>query len=317
MKLGQMLPPKPCRQWKIAAQLGVKYAVTKAAPELSGMKDPSDFKSLKTVFDSFKDAGLQLYALEGDEFDMSRIKLGKPGRDEDIEKYIAMLRNMGRLGIRLLCYNFMAGVGWFRTRNDTPERGGALSCEFDISQTKKIPPLFPAGQLWENYEYFIRAVIPAAEEANVVMALHPDDPPVPLLMGFPRIFITSQAYRRAMSAADSPAHKITFCQATFKAMGEDVCELVKLFREKIAFLHFRDIDGTAERFKETFHDNGPGNMPELLRTAGAYCPDCLLRPDHTPAMVGEGPGTGYTVLGNIFAIGYIKGILDSIGVTYE
>ncbi|MBQ6596869.1 MAG: mannonate dehydratase, partial [Lentisphaeria bacterium] len=127
MKLGLMLPVKPDLQWTLASQLGVKYAVTKAAPELSGMNDPSDYDALKIVRDRFSEAGFELYALEGDEFDMSRIKLGLPGRDEDLEKYRKMLLNMGRLGLKLLCYNFMVGVGWFRSRNDLKERGGALT----------------------------------------------------------------------------------------------------------------------------------------------------------------------------------------------
>ena len=87
MKCSLMLPAKPTLQWQLARQLGIDYAVTKAAPELTGMPDPSDYDSLKIVRDRFADAGFKLYALEGDEFDMTRIKMGLPGRDEDIEKY--------------------------------------------------------------------------------------------------------------------------------------------------------------------------------------------------------------------------------------
>lgn len=108
-----MLPAVPDRQWELAAQLGIKYAVTKASPEQSGLKDPSDYDSLKAVCDRFQEAGFKLYALEGDEFDMNRIKLGLPGREEDIQKYCRMLKNMGQLGIKLLCYNFMGGIGGF------------------------------------------------------------------------------------------------------------------------------------------------------------------------------------------------------------
>ena len=110
MKCSLMLPVKPNLQWQLARQLGIEYAVTKAAPELSGMNDPSDYEALKIVRDRFADAGFKLYALEGDEFDMTRIKMGLPGRDEDIEKYCKMLTNMGKLGLKLLCFNFMAGV---------------------------------------------------------------------------------------------------------------------------------------------------------------------------------------------------------------
>ena len=152
-----MLPVKPDIRWQLAAQLGVKYAVTKAAPELSGLPDPSDFSALRTVRDRFADAGFTLYALEGDEFDMSRIKLGLPGRDEDIGKYRKMLANMGRLGIRILCFNFMAGVGWFRSRNDLKERGGALTSGFDLADINNDVPLrITEEQLWNNLFYFLK-----------------------------------------------------------------------------------------------------------------------------------------------------------------
>ena len=152
MKLGWMLPVKPDIQWEVAAQLGIRYAVTKAAPELSGLSDPSDYESLKEISDRFRERGFRLYALEGDEFDMSRIKLGLPGRDEDIERYQQMLRNMGRLGIELLCYNFMAGIGWFRTRSDLPERGGALTSGFNLEEIDNNVPLkVTEEEMWRNY----------------------------------------------------------------------------------------------------------------------------------------------------------------------
>ena len=314
MKLGMMLPVEPDLQWQLAAQLGVKYAVTKAAPELSGLKDPSDFDALKVVRDRFTAAGFELYALEGDEFDMSRIKLGLPGRDEDLEKYRQMLRNMGQLGLKLLCYNFMAGVGWFRSRADLPERGGALTSGFDLTEIDNDVPLkITEEQLWENYAYFLRNVLPAVEEAGVKMGLHPDDPPVSPLFGYSRILTSAAAFRKALALSPSPSHGITFCQASFRAMGEDVFELIPEFGERIFFLHFRDITGTRTKFRETFHDNGPTDMAELLKTAGKFAPDCLIRPDHTPRMAGEtGGNTGYTILGNLFATGYIRGIMDAL-----
>lgn len=315
MKLAMMLPAVHDRQWDLAAQLGVRYAVTKAAPELSGLSDPSDFASLRKVRDNFRAAGFELYALEGDEFDMSRIKLGLPGRDEDIEKYRLMLRNMGKLGISLICYNFMGGVGWYRTDTDLTERGGALASGFDIRHAEQKPLQITQEQMWENYRYFIDAVIPVAEEAGVQMGLHPDDPPIPELLGYSRIFTNADAYRRAMSLSDSPSHGITFCQATFRVMGEDVFSLLKEFGEKIFFLHFRDTNGCSDCFRETFHDNGPTDMAELMRLSAKYAPNCLVRADHTPSMAGEGTqNTGYTTLGNLFAVGYIRGLAEGAGI---
>lgn len=319
MKLGLMLPVKQNIQWTLAAQLGVKYVITKAAPELSGLNDPSDYNALKTVRDRFAEAGFELYALEGDEFDMTRIKLGLPGRDEDLERYRKMLLNMGRLGLKLLCYNFMAGVGWFRSDNNLKERGGALTSGFDLNQINNNVELqITEEEMWRNYEYFLKAVLPAAEEAGVKLGLHPDDPPVSPLLGYSRILTSADSYRKVMQMSSSACHGITFCQATFRAMGEDVFSLIREFGQRIFFLHFRDVTGTKENFRETFHDNGPTDMAELLKLAQEYAPECLIRPDHTPTMAGESnENFGYTMQGNLFAVGYIKGILDAQKAQYE
>lgn len=319
MKLAAMLPVKPDLSWKLFSQIGVKYAVTKAAPELSGQLPPWDFESLKAIAERFSESGFKLAALEGDEFDMARIKLGLPGRDEDIERYQAMLRNMGRLEIGLLCFNFMAGVGWFRSRVDIPERGGALTSGFDIADVERKELLIDEASLWSNLSYFLKAVLPVAEESGVVMSLHPDDPPVSPLLGYSRILISAEAYRKILKSLASPALKIAFCQATFKAMGEDVDALIREFGPKglIGFVHLRDIAGSKERFQETFHDNGPTDMAArlaLYRDAGV---DCLLRHDHCPTMAGEANDKpGYAAIGGVFAVGYIKGMMDSLGIEY-
>ena len=319
MKLAMMLPAKPDLKWTLARQVGVEYAVTKAASDLSGLPPPWEFYSLRETARRFEEQGFRLCALEGDEFDMSRIKLGQPGRDEDIEHYRMLLRNMGRLGIGLLCYNFMAGVGWFRTRFDRPERGGALTSEFNRAELPPEPeaPVVTHEQMWRNYEYFLRAVIPVAEEAGVKLGLHPDDPPIPQLCGYSRIFTSADAYRRALALVESPCHGVTFCQATFRAMGEDVFALAQEFcrKKKLFFFHFRDIEGSAEHFHETFHDNGPTDMPALLALLRANGFDGLVRPDHTPTLAGErNDNPGYEMLGNLFAVGYIRGILDTLNL---
>ncbi len=313
MKLGLMLPAVPDIKWQLAAQAGVKYAVTKAAPELTGMLPPWDFESLRRIHTEFTDRGFRLQALEGDEFDMSRIKLGLPGRNEDIDKYRQMLANMGRLGIPLLCYNFMAGIGWFRTRVDLPERGGALTSGFDLADVKEEPLRITEEELWHNYEYFLQAVLPAAEEAGVKLGLHPDDPPVSPLKGYSRILTSAEAYRRILRLSDSPSHGVTFCLASFKAMGEDVFTLLPEFKERIVFLHFRDIKGNKHKFQETFHDNGPTDMVKVLRLCRDLGLDVLLRPDHTPTMAGEtNANPGYEMQGNLLALGYLRGLLEAL-----
>jgi mannonate dehydratase len=309
IKLGMFLPPIPDRRWHLAAQAGVTGAICK----FDRKYDVTDLDSFASARKSFADAGFELTALEGDQFDMSRIKLGLPGRDEDIEKYLRMLGNMGKLGIRILCYNFMAGVGWFRSQTAIPYRGGALTSSWSRKDVPEELLKFTHEKLWENYTYFLKAVIPAAEKSGVVMCLHPDDPPVSELKGYPRIITSADAYRRMLAIADSPAAGITFCAATFRAMGEDDMALIREWKGKIHFVYLRDNLQLEDGFMETFHDNGPTDMAARIKLLCDLNMDVLLRPDHAPTMYGEdNDQPGYAALGRIFAIGYFKGILHSL-----
>ncbi len=322
MILADFLPATPDRSWALARQVGITHAICKCAPELTGLPAPDDLAALRTVRDRFAAAGLTLYGLEGDEFDMQRIKLGLPGRDADIARYQQMLRNMGALGVRLLCYNFMATIGWCRTDAKVPARGGAVSNRFELAALDPTP-VAPAlrvteEKLWENYEYFLRAVLPVAEEAGVQMGLHPDDPPLSPLRGVGRIFTSADAFARALALSDSPAHGVTFCQANFVAMGEDVAAAARRFAPRIVFVHFRDIAGTREDFTETFHDNGPTDMPAMLRLYHELGFRGPIRVDHVPSMAGEEDQPhGYAQLGRLFAVGYMKGILDTARIAYS
>lgn len=323
MKLAEFLPALPDRLWELARQMGVRYAIVKAAPELTGRKPPWDIDSLRAIQTRLGEAGLTLYGLEGDQFDMRRIKLGLDGRDEDLERYCQMLRNMGELEIPLLCYNFMAGIGWHRTRGDVSTRGGALVSRFDLADVPDAPTEAGAvaeERIWENYEHFIRRVIPAAERAGVRMGAHPDDPPLPVLRGLARILYKPENFERAMALAPSPSNGVTFCQANFKLMGCDLEQWARRFaaRGKIFYVHFRDVRGTAERFEETFHDDGPTDMPAMLKLYHELGFDGPLRVDHVPTMAGESnEQPGYESLGRLFAVGYMKGVMQAIGIPIE
>ena len=316
MILADFLPVGPDRSWQLARQVGVNHAICKCAPELTGLPAPDDLGTLRTFRDRFSEAGLKLIGLEGDQFDMQRIKLGLPGRDEDIVRYQRMLRNMGELGIGLLCYNFMATIGWYRTDPQVLARGGAVSNRFRLSKmdTTPVAPGLRVSEekLWENYEYFITRVLPVAEQAGVKMGLHPDDPPLSPLRGVGRIFTSADAFVRALALSDSHAHGITYCQANFRAMGEDIAETARRFADRIVFVHFRDIEGTREDFTETFHDNGPTDMAAQLKLYADLGFRGPIRVDHVPSMAGEEDlPHGYAQLGRLFAVGYMKGILDA------
>jgi len=307
---------QPDEKWVLSRQMGVTHAIAKLAPDLTGDLPIHDFDSLKRSKEIFAENGLDLTGLEGDQFDMSRIKLGLPGRDEDLERYRQMLDNMGRLGIKLLCYNFMA-TGWYRTHKALPERAGALVSGFDWTTAQNEPDTpygkVSATQIWENYAYFLENVLPAAEATGVQLALHPDDPPVPTLHGIDRIFINAEAVRRALALSDSPAHGLTFCQGTYTTMGEPVADLIREWKDRIRFVHIRDVVGTPDNFRETFHDNGPTDMVAMFRAYQEAGIDVPIRSDHVPTMAGEtNQQHGYEIKGNLFGIGYMKGIMESL-----
>jgi mannonate dehydratase len=223
----------------------------------------------------------------------------------------------------MVCYNFMAGLGWYRTNVSVPERGGALTSEFDngVTQNQGLTQWGEIGEekIWQNLEYFLKAVIPVAEKAGVQMALHPDDPPISPLRGIGRILTSAANHRRAMDIVPNPASGITFCQANFKAMGEDIEALAREWcgQKKIFFVHFRDIDGNRRRFRETFHDNGPTDTFRMLRVYHESGFTGPIRPDHAPTLEGESnDNPGYAMLGKVFAVGYMKGIMKALAIPY-
>jgi len=161
--------------------------------------------------------------------------------------------------------------------------------------------------------------MPVAEKAGVKMALHPDDPPISPLRGIGRILTSAKNYRRVLDIVPSPLNGITFCQANFKAMGEDIEALAKEWcrQKKIFFVHFRDIKGTREHFVETFHDNGPTDMARMLQVYHENGFVGPLRPDHAPTLEGEGNDhPGYAFMGQLLAFGYMKGIMDGLKLPY-
>lgn len=321
MKIALHLPAQPNRNWTLARQIGVEYAVTKIPQRWEGSEPPWSLDSLLRLINSFERAGLKLALLEGDQFNMQRIKLGLPGRQKDLDHFCELLRNMGRAGIDLLCYNFMAQFGWTRTSVNTAARGGALASSFDYGEVKDDPPseagIVADEMLWENYTHFIRKVLPVAEDAGVRLALHPDDPPISPIRGMARIFRSVEAFQRALDIFPSECHGVTFCQATFSAMGADVCDTIRTFgaEKKLFFVHFRNIRGLAADFTETFHEEGQIDMARAMRCYREIGFDGPIRPDHTPTLEGEdNSDPGYAILGRLYAVGYMKGLIEALSL---
>ena len=322
LQLSMHLSLRDPERLRICQQLGVTHAIT-GAPFRNIGRDLYEAAAKKMVED-FAEAGFTIAGIEGHPVPFEKIKLGLDGRDEEIKNTNAAIEALSKAGVNMICYNFMAGLGWYRTSHEIPERGGALTSEFSLEDSEK-QGLTEYGEvsedkMWDNITYFLERVIPVAEKFNVKMALHPDDPPISPLRGIARICTSAENYRRIMNIVPSPVNGITFCQANFRAMGENIYELAREFCEqgKVFFVHFRDIEGTGSRFHETFHDNGPTDMARMLEIYHRSGYTGPIRPDHAPTLAGESKESrGYGMSGKIFAFGYMIGLMDAMNISYE
>jgi len=324
IKLCEVFGPGQQDRLRLARQIGLNYAIAGVTGALSRVRREQYAETIGKIKSEFDAAGLKIAGVESHPVPAEKIKLGSEGRDQEIENYKAAIDALARNGITMICYNFMAGLGWYRTKVDAPERGGALTSEFDNREAIKQGPTewgaVGEEKIWSNIEYFLRAVMPVAEKAGVKMALHPDDPPISPLRGIGRILTSAKNYRRVMDIVPSPVNGVAFCQANFKAMGEDIETLAREWcgKKKIFFVHFRDIEGKGERFRETFHDNGPTDMARMLKIYWDSGFDGPMRPDHAPTMEGESnKNPGYAMMGKVLAFGYMKGIMDGLRIPYE
>ena len=319
MQLSTVLKPLSKQNLRLAAQCGVDGYVARY---------PGDsYDDLLAVKQRVEAEGLKVVAVEGF-LPIEKIKLGTDHDGEELEAMKRLIVHMGRAGVPVLCYNWMAGTDWVRTTLDARERGGAKVTAFDLADAEKAVKLDHSGggdfqaeqtldkmdadSLWKNLAAFLEAILPIAEEAGVNLAMHPDDPPLPELFGDARIMNSVENFERLVGLVESPRNGICYCQANFVAMGAKVPDAIRRLGKHTKYVHFRDVRGTSESFVETFHDNGPTDMAEaiqLLKDAGFAGP---IRPDHVPQLEGEGnENPGYTMLGRLYAFGYIRGLLQA------
>lgn len=307
MRIASVLTPLDDHHLRLAAQAGVEDIVLRY-PETYG----ETLRCLRKRVESF---GMRASVVEG-YIPIERIKFGPEHCEDDLEKLKTLICDMGEEGVSVLCYNFAAGSDWLRTSVSHPERGGALVTAFESDRV----PLDPVDtthvptddQLWNNLTVFLETLLPVAEKHGVVLAMHPDDPPVPKVAGQARMMYTVESFERLMQLADSPSNRICFCQGTFAEAGVDIPATIRRLGPYIRYVHFRDVRQTAKGFVETFHDNGQTDMTAAVLAYREIGFDGPMRPDHVPQMDGEhGETPGYTMLGRLFAYGYMRGLLQA------
>ncbi|WP_218823648.1 mannonate dehydratase [Inquilinus limosus] len=320
---------------RFAAQIGVT-GIQMNNPKLPGDTHWEE-ADIRRLVERVEAAGLVFEAIENVPTHFyDKAMLGLPGRDEQIENYCRTLRAVGRAGVPILGLHFMPNSVW-RTDRRAPGRGGAGNTRFEMAKVEGTTkaewrrfmpttlgradsmPVFDeqdgvvtAEAMWANYTYFMDAVLPVAEEAGVRIALHPDDPPVPMLGGVARIFKAPEDFKRAYERyAGNPAWGLDLCLGCCSEMpggAANVTEMITFFGPKgrIFYVHFRDVQGTVPDFIECFIGEGnfdPAEAMALLRRSGFTG---FLLDDHVPHMDDD---TDWNHRGRAHAIGYMQGLL--------
>jgi len=247
------------------------------------------------------------------------IRLGRPERDAEIEDVRRSLDVLGQAGIRVVEYVFnLAAVWGYSDRGNTRGRGGSTLTHFNYHVVTDTPAPDPkqeasAEEMWERITYFLERVVPAAEDAGVRLACHPNDPPVPYLRGEERVLGSLEGMKRLIEIVPSESNGINFCQGTFAEMGIDVVEAIRYFgsRDKINHVHFRNVRGAVPVYDEVFIDDGDTDMVAAMRAYQEVGYTGTIMPDHTPRVAGDTP---FGHRGRAFALGYIRALMQALGV---
>ena len=299
-----------------AKQLGVDHLIIHT-PELRG-EGFWEFEDLVRLRMRVEGVGLKLAAIENIPRSFyDKILEGRPGRDEQLEKVQKTIRNIGRAGIPCLGYHFIL-LGVWRTEHSPTGRGGARVTKYDHALVERAPLAdigpYTDEMVWDNFSYFLKAVVPVAEEEGVVLALHPDDPPVPSIAGVARIIRSVDAYKRVIEMVPSPSNCIEFCQGTISEMchsAEQVYEAIRYFgsRQKIAYVHFRNVTGGVPSFAETSIEEGYVDMLQAMRCYREVGFDGVMIDDHVPGIINDAP---WGFRGRAFATGYMKALIRCV-----
>ena len=244
-----------------------------------------------------------------------RILLGIEGRDEDVRDLEQRIEMAARMGVEVLTYNFTAlrASEGYAARAGAG-RGGAHLRDFDAARIADLPPLDDVGQhsaeqMWERLEFFLRSIVPAAARAGLRLALHPNDPPIPVYRGVAQPLWNLDAMKRLIEVVDSPANSIFFDTGVTTEYGEDVVEAIRYFggRDRIGTVHFRNVrvHEPYYRYTETFVDEGDCDVAACMRAFSAVGYEGGIDPDHTPGIIGDGE---QSPIGWAYAVGQLRAL---------
>ncbi len=330
MKLGCQSSPTSEQRLQFFARHGVQGIC--GYPEDSGKKGFFSVEDLSRIKERCEKYKVMLDCIEPgflasshvDRTARPAIMLGQsPDRDRDIESVQNTIRNCAKVGIPTIKYN-MNLLGVLRTGR-TPGRGGTTYSTWNLKEAKasgKFAPETRAGRVdadlyWERITYFLERVIPVANEFKVRMACHPHDPGVPPGEGFQRVDCvlgTPDGLKKFVSIHESPYHGLNFCQGTVSEMlqdpGKEIYDVIRYFgsRKKIFNVHFRNIRGHRDDFKETYPDEGDVDFVKAMMVYKEVGYPYLMMPDHVPQHPDDKGGDQAFA----FAYGYIRALIQAV-----
>ena len=300
-------------------QIGVNYIASVGPPI------PWEENRIRAIMDTLKSAGLTLGNLMIGGF--PNTLYGRPGRDEEIEKVRQSIRAAGRAGLPVIEYNFYAHraiEGYYAESG----RAGAGLTAFDYDRVKGLPPLANEGahtldEMWRNITYFLKAVVPVAEESGVRLALHPNDPPAPISRGSEQIMGSVEGWKHLIEIVPSRSNGITFDCGVTREMGHDPVEVCRYFggRDRINHVHFRNVQVQVanEKYTEVFLDDGQVNMFAVMKELVRQKYPRLIYPEHPRALDADReradfrspyPGGG-SYVGFVYNVGYTRAMLQA------
>ncbi len=291
-------------------QIGMRWARVEFGSE-------APYQRIRATQERYARFGLRIFSGVHYAYRSLEIQLGRPGRDQDIETFQTFLRDLGRLGIPVANYDFHPANTYTTAQVESPR--GYLAREFKLSdfrakvEKRQFEREYSAEDIWSYYTYFMKAVLPVAEQAGVKLALHPDDPPVAKMNGVAKVLVHYDGYRRAEQISGGSRHwGLTFCVGTWSEggdrMGKDVFGMIRDFggRGKIVDVHFRNVSAPLPHFVETFPDDGYMDMYQVMKALRQVRFSGTIVPDHVPALVGD---QGIRRAGTAYCVAFMRALL--------